>query len=277
LTQISARAREKDHACFGCPAAARNPSGKHGHGDDQLTSNLQAPSRQLHVLNTDETVAPSSSQAEDYGEGAAPGRSVTALCIDGDRQMHEIYKRALAGYNVCFASSAYEALRSINSKPSDVYVLDYWLPDWSGCSLCRAIRKPDPHVPVCFCTSASRPQDEQRARRAGASAYVLKPTDAELLSGVISALVQAAAARNRSACQAADRTLVEELLRRRSSWPNGVLPALALESIKRSSCNKAREVFIAAGGTLAGFERRWKELWQHGLEVMAGDAAHAFR
>jgi two-component system chemotaxis response regulator CheY len=242
-----------------------------------LVSNLEAPGERPHVPDTHESAGPSSTQAEGYGGDATPGQPLTALCIDGDRKMHEIYKRALAGYNVCFASGAYEALRSINSRASDIYLLDYWLLDWSGCSLCRAIRKADPHVPICFCTSASRPQDEQRARRAGASAYVLKPTDAELLKGVVSALMQAAARRNRLAYEAADQMLSEELLRRRSSWPDGVPPEQALESIKRSSCNKVREAFIAAGGTLAHFDRQWKELWHHGLEAMASDTAHVVR
>ena len=74
----------------------------------------------------------------------------TVLCVDNDSKSHPLLRTALADYHIVVVSSAYDALRNINTRVFDLYVLEYWFHDWAGVSLCRAIRKVDPNVPVCF-------------------------------------------------------------------------------------------------------------------------------
>ena len=70
----------------------------------------------------------------------------SVLCVEPDAGARECLHGALADYDCSFAVNAYEALRALHSQPFDAYVLDYWMPDWSGPLLCREIRKHDPHA-----------------------------------------------------------------------------------------------------------------------------------
>src|SRR3982751_3343033 len=59
------------------------------------------------------------------------------LCIEDDAESRKILQEILADHRLVFACSAFEALRCVNAEFFHGYVLDYWLPDWSGPSLCR--------------------------------------------------------------------------------------------------------------------------------------------
>jgi DNA-binding response OmpR family regulator len=122
-------------------------------------------------------------------------------------------RQVLTHYEIEFVSSAYEALRRLNSRAFDVYVLDYWIADWSGVSLCRDIRKLHPHVPICFYTAAAQPEKHKRAERAGANAYLVKPADLELLHAEISTLMQLRDRRNEAALREASSAIQQELRR----------------------------------------------------------------
>jgi len=182
------------------------------------------------------------------------------LCVNSDSGTRTVFQDALPGYQLVFASGAYEALRSFNSPAFDLYVLEYWLPDWSGVSLCRHIRKVDPHVPVCFCTSTARPEDRQRAERAGANIYVVKPADPQLLNAEMCALMESRARRNEAACAAALAAIRQQFERRFAGLPDGTSCDQVENALKRSVRSQATDAFLAAGGTLAGFERVWELL-----------------
>ena len=68
----------------------------------------------------------------------------------------------------CIGSAAQREQRRISRLPARL-----WAADWSGPSLCREIRKIDPHGTIVFCTAAARDNDRARAMRAGANAYLL--------------------------------------------------------------------------------------------------------
>ena len=183
------------------------------------------------------------------------------LCVEGNSEAASALRQVLGGYELVFASSAYEALRRLNSRAFDLYVLEYWLNDWSGVSLCRDIRKVDSHVPVCFCTAAAQPEHRQRAKRAGASAYFLKRANPERLNAEISMLMQSSARRNEESLRAALVAVEQELKRRFAALPDGASSDEVEKALKRNARTKARNVFLEAGGTLAAFERGWEPLW----------------
>ena len=190
------------------------------------------------------------------------GQLCSVLCIGQDPATCEVMQHVLAGHDLVFASNANEALRRLNSRPFDLYVLEYWLPDWAGASLCRDIRKVDPHVPVCFCTTAARPGDRQRAERAGASAYVVKPVDQQLLEAELSMLMVSLAARNDSARQAARSTLRQELEKRFAAVDDAMHFQQFEAALKRTAHRAVRAAFLANRGTLAAFDAAWETLWR---------------
>ena len=107
--------------------------------------------------------------------------SRSILFVGSDRETRDLVSEALAEHQLTFAQTAFDGLRVLNAQPFHGYVLDYWLPDWSGAGLCREIRKIDPHAPVVFCSAAAQDTYRARAIRAGANAYLCKPIDPEEL------------------------------------------------------------------------------------------------
>jgi response regulator RpfG family c-di-GMP phosphodiesterase len=129
----------------------------------------------------------------------------------------------------------------------------------SGLQLCREIRKVDPNGPVLFCTGAARDQDRERARRAGASAYLCKPVDPPVLLHQLRVLLELAELESSRAKAELERVLREEftiraadILKRR-----GVERQSAGRAMKRICKIKACNAFTAAGGTIAYLQRYW--------------------
>jgi CheY-like chemotaxis protein len=141
-------------------------------------------------------------------------RARSILCIEDDAHARAVLGDVLAGHNPVFVSTAYEGICALNSGIYDMYVLDYWLPDWSGVQLCREIRKVDPHGPVIFCTAAVRDEDRRRAMRAGANAYLAKPIDREVLHAQMLAWLELADVESIHAKVEEERAIQDELSRR---------------------------------------------------------------
>src|ERR687891_386395 len=111
------------------------------------------------------------------------------LCIEKDDAARAVLAQTLSEYELVFTRDAFETLRSMNARAFDGYIIDFWLPDWSGPQLCRAIRDVDPHCPVIFCTGADSDLSRQRAIRAGGSAYLCKPLKSAELNAIVTKLV----------------------------------------------------------------------------------------
>src|SRR5687767_5563291 len=92
-----------------------------------------------------------------------PERSV--LCAQPDMQRQEELKDAMQPWRVVTVANAFEAIRMSNAEAFDAYVLEYWLPDWSGVALCRHIRKTDPHAPICIYSRIETDEQRKRAKR----------------------------------------------------------------------------------------------------------------
>jgi DNA-binding response OmpR family regulator len=185
------------------------------------------------------------------------------LCVDPDREAQALLREILCQYEPVFASSAYDALRVLNSRFFDAYLLESWLPDASGLALCREIHRTDPAVTVVLCTAAAREQDRLLALQAGASAYICKPLDPPELLRQLRVFVELAEIKSACAMVAARRAVNEELVRQRTQLPphaeaarGGARPAL--ERICRCTAFAA---YADQGGTRASFERGWDALF----------------
>lgn len=186
------------------------------------------------------------------------------LCVDNDPESRVALATALAEHQVAFVSNAFEALSRLNTRGFHGYVLDYWLPDLSGPSLCLEIRKLDPHAPVVFCTSAARPEYRARAIRAGASGYLTKPVDPSALKEKLRRCLSMADVESVRARIEEQRAIQEELERRVAQVRerSASAAALAAQSLERTARTRAFKAFIEARGTRAHFERWWPQVFQ---------------
>lgn len=110
------------------------------------------------------------------------------LVIDDEEGLRHTLGRVLrqAGYQVITASDGREALRLMNSgyesaSPYDVVYLDIRLPGMDGLQILKEIRQRDPHLPVILLTAFGSLSTALEALRLGATDYLLKPLDPEVL------------------------------------------------------------------------------------------------
>jgi DNA-binding response OmpR family regulator len=188
----------------------------------------------------------------------------TVLCVDSHAESREALVAALDDYDVSLASNAFEALGQINRRGFHGYVLDYWLSDLPGATLCQEIRKLDPHAPIVFCTAAQRPVDRARALRAGAQGYLHKPVDAALLRAKLKALFLTADVESLRARIDEERAIHDELQRRSLYARERSAEAMSLsaQSVERTARIRAMKAFVEARGTRAHFEHWWPQVFQ---------------
>jgi DNA-binding response OmpR family regulator len=188
----------------------------------------------------------------------------SVLCVGNDRETQAMLRDVLSDYEVVFAENAFEALRNVNSGSFHGYVLDSWLPDWSGPALCRELRKIDPHGPIIFCSAAVGDNDKARALRAGANAYLCKPVDADVLRAKLHAFFTLAETGSLQAKIEEQRVIQEELERRLANVSAQLATANALiaASIERTARSRAYKAFIEANGTRAHFYSWWPQVFE---------------
>lgn len=186
-------------------------------------------------------------------------QNATILCVDPDPQAQQRVKAVLSGHETVFAANGYDAIRNLNSRPFDLYLLEYWLPDWNGVPFCRQIRRQDPWVPVIFHTERTSNENRARALRAGASAYIEKSADTLALRVQMTELL---ARRNTDSLKAkveAERAVHAEFQRQAGLLAERLdsVRKTASAAMERSARAKALLRFVEAGGTRANFERWW--------------------
>jgi DNA-binding response OmpR family regulator len=188
------------------------------------------------------------------------------LCVDHDAESNALLRELLSEYKLVFASSALQALTLLRADLFHAYILDYWLPDWSGPILCREIRKIDPHGPVIFCAAAAKDQDKVVAFRAGATAYLCKPVNSELLTSRLRVLLTLAELESVHARVEEQRAIQDELQRCvvESQLHVDKARQLVRSSLERTAKVKAYKAFVQAHGSRAYFESWWSEVFSSG-------------
>ena len=122
--------------------------------------------------------------------GAAGGRSPTSdrvtgarvLVVDDEPQILRALESKLrgAGYAVDTAATAEEAHGKAAMRPPDAVILDLVLPDGSGTTVCRELRRWST-APVIVLSVVGDQQEKVAALDAGADDYVTKPFGMEEL------------------------------------------------------------------------------------------------
>lgn len=107
----------------------------------------------------------------------------SVLVIDDEPILRNTLTRILrqAGCDVTSAGEGAEALRRLTDGVYELVFLDLRLPDFDGLQILKAIRESTPTLPVILLTAHGSLSTALEALRLGASDYLLKPIDPEIL------------------------------------------------------------------------------------------------
>ncbi|MFL6550631.1 MAG: response regulator [Povalibacter sp.] len=107
------------------------------------------------------------------------------LAVDDSPSMREMVALTLksAGFNVTSASDGDEALSAARSQSFDLVLSDVNMPRMDGISLIRALRAESAykHTPILMLTTESSADRKREGKAAGATGWIVKPFDPELL------------------------------------------------------------------------------------------------
>jgi two-component system chemotaxis response regulator CheY len=103
------------------------------------------------------------------------------LTVDDSRTIREMLRTALsdAGMDVIQAEDGVHGLEVLQSAMPDVIVTDINMPRMDGFGFIEAVRSNDQYraIPILVLTTESMDEKKDRARRAGATGWIVKPFD----------------------------------------------------------------------------------------------------
>jgi PAS domain S-box-containing protein len=101
------------------------------------------------------------------------------LVVDDEARMCTSIKRLLVpeGYRVETSTRAPEALRLIDSRRFDVFLLDLFMPVMDGFGILDHIHRQDPGAPVVMITGSASVETAVKALKSGAYDYLIKPVE----------------------------------------------------------------------------------------------------
>ncbi len=119
----------------------------------------------------------------------APTGEGRILFVDDEPAVVRMGEKLLGrlGYTVRGETSSVQALRTFRAEPAefDLVVTDQTMPEMTGETLSREIRRIRADVPIIVCTGFSRTFTPEKAREAGIDGYVMKASLAADLGGVV--------------------------------------------------------------------------------------------
>lgn len=92
-------------------------------------------------------------------------------------------------YDVTTRRSFFEASKLIASRPFDLYIFDYAMPETNAAEFCRMLRRVDPKTPIVIYSALARNIAGQSAIDSGADLYLEKPNDLESIARVVKGLL----------------------------------------------------------------------------------------
>jgi two-component system phosphate regulon response regulator PhoB len=110
----------------------------------------------------------------------------SVLVVDDEPTVRSLVRDLLElnGYHVREASNGDEALTAVDTQPPDCVVLDVMMPGLSGIDVLAELRRRPQHdsLPVLLLSAADDDHATWAGWRAGASCYLTKPFDPEVLT-----------------------------------------------------------------------------------------------
>jgi two-component system chemotaxis response regulator CheY len=111
----------------------------------------------------------------------------TILTVDDSRMMREMLLQVLraAGFSVVQAEDGVEGLEVLERSAPDVIITDINMPRLDGYGFIEGVRSSGRATPILVLSTESSADKKDRARRAGATGWIVKPFDAQSLLGAI--------------------------------------------------------------------------------------------
>jgi len=107
--------------------------------------------------------------------------SLTVLTVDDSKTMRQMLQHALAkaGFNVVQAEDGVHGLEVLAQTTPDAIVTDINMPRMDGFGFIEGVRRQDDYraIPILVLTTESDGDKKERARRAGATGWIVKPFD----------------------------------------------------------------------------------------------------
>lgn len=117
------------------------------------------------------------------------------LIVDSDHKAAKAVARGLAdvGHQCSVRYNGKEALEIIETEDLDLLLIDAVLPDISGFSVCRKVRRSSElfHLPIVFFSAMSNPEEVEHGLAQGADDYIPKPIDIPKLVQHVNSLLDA--------------------------------------------------------------------------------------
>lgn len=115
------------------------------------------------------------------------------LLVDDEPELVAMVKLRLEAnnYEVITAANGRQALEKAKKENPDLIILDIMMPKLDGYQVCGALKtnKKYNKIPVVMLTVKSQPDDIKRGEEAGASAYITKPFEAQMMLDEIQKLL----------------------------------------------------------------------------------------
>jgi len=115
----------------------------------------------------------------------------TILIVDDSESIREflLFTLVTNGYKVLVGVNGLDALKyfSADSDPIDLVITDLHMPEMDGIELIQEIRKMDrfKHLPILFLTTESGVEQKLKAKKAGATGWIVKPVTPDKLISVL--------------------------------------------------------------------------------------------
>ena len=132
---------------------------------------------------------------------------LSVLVLDDEAALREVLSLRIAdwGHDVRAVGDAAAALQAIDSARPDVVLCDLVLPGSSGMAVLARVKEQDPSLPVVMMTAHGNIDGAVDAMKSGASDFLTKPLDHEMLRALLETI--ASDVRSRSATRALDARL----------------------------------------------------------------------
>lgn len=120
----------------------------------------------------------------------------TALVVDDSRTMRQMVAFTLtnAGFSVIEAEDGKDAVRKVAAGPKmDIVVTDLNMPEMDGITLIKELRKlaAFKFTPILMLTTESAVEKKQEGKAAGATGWIVKPFNPEVLLKTIAKVMPA--------------------------------------------------------------------------------------
>lgn len=97
---------------------------------------------------------------------------------------------SIGGFDILEAGDGRTAVKIALERQPDLILMDLQLPDLDGYEATRQIRRTGATMPIVAVTSYALPGDDELAKRAGCSEYIVKPYSPRVLLAVVTRLLR---------------------------------------------------------------------------------------